>query len=373
MICLLLIFTPRLLLATYSMGPNNGSMFSNVIASGSVSTWTNPGNSSASDDVYATNTSNLPSNGDHSDYRRVTNFGFDIPSNFVIYGLVVEVERNDITSKAKDYAARIVKNDTIRTTDKSNAAGWGANDSYTSYGGATDLWGEIWTANDINSANFGFAIAIKRSGGGATPITAKIDYIRITIYYTSSGALPVGLISFIAASKNHEASLRWTTATEINNDYFTLEKSRDMVHFTEVCRIKGVGNAQFDVSYAATDSTPYDGLSFYSLRQTDFDGNSEIIGMVKFNFATEEKKRVVSLYPNPIRSSANLAIDNYEGYADIKFTDEKGRMVYTTKLLIEHEGEIKHIEGAGNLPPGFYFLSVKTGDEENIRRIMKSE
>jgi hypothetical protein len=203
-------------------GASNGSSFQNVPITGSSSTWTNPGNVITSNDIYSINTTNLATNGDYTDYLQATGFGFTIPNGSIINGIKVEVERSDPGGKAKDYRIRIVKNGIIGSTDKSVNSAWHNNDQYKTYGGINDLWGQIWGYSDINANNFGFAIAVERQGGGNSPTTARIDHIQITIYYSS--ILPIEISSFSAHVNANNAIINWTTASEQNNDYFTLER-----------------------------------------------------------------------------------------------------------------------------------------------------
>jgi hypothetical protein len=117
-------------------------------------------------------------------YLKVTNFGFNIPTNSTINGIKVEVKKAYLASPAIDNAVRIVKQGVIGATDKKDVSQWLNSFTYTTYGSISDLWGETWTPNDINSSNFGFAIS---ADNVSSPGSALIDYIRITVYYTPSG------------------------------------------------------------------------------------------------------------------------------------------------------------------------------------------
>lgn len=118
-------------------------------------------------------------------YAKATNFGFSIPAGATIDGIVVEWEIKTANT-ILDNAVRIVKGGTIGATDKSSGSYWPASDTYRSYGGAADLWGETWASTDINASTFGCALSAKRDGsGGHYP---DIDHVRITVYYTESAA-----------------------------------------------------------------------------------------------------------------------------------------------------------------------------------------
>lgn len=165
-----------------SEGPNNGSSAANDNSIGTVA-WANTGNVFASDDARA-NTGNIVS-GSISNYLVVTGFGFAIPSGATIDGIVVEAERSSAAASCEDEAVRIVKGGAIGATDKSSGVNYPSTEAYQTYGGATDKWGETWTDSDINASTFGVAFAAQNNTG--TNRQARIDHVRITVYYTEAG------------------------------------------------------------------------------------------------------------------------------------------------------------------------------------------
>jgi len=153
-----------------------------------VTAWTAPGNVTASDNTSATVA--LAKNTGVSQAIKATGFGFSIPADAWIDGITVEWEKSDDldggAGETRDNAVRIVKNGTIGATDNSNVSNWTITDTFVSYGGVSNLWGETWTATDINSSTFGAAISgknVKISGGGAAT-TGSVDSVRITVTYT---------------------------------------------------------------------------------------------------------------------------------------------------------------------------------------------
>lgn len=170
-------------------GPNFPTSGVNDTSIGTTA-WTNPGNVTASENTRATVT--LAKNSGVSQAIKATGFGFAIPADAQIDGITVEWETSENGDAAaggiKDNAVRIVKAGTIGATDLSNTTFWvaPASEAFVTYGGATNLWGETWTAADINDTTFGAAISaknIKVSGGGANE-TANVDSVRITVSYT---------------------------------------------------------------------------------------------------------------------------------------------------------------------------------------------
>lgn len=164
-----------------SSGPNSGGTFANEASVGTVD-WNNPTRAVASDDSKATCYVGLAAVTTH--YLKATNFGFAIPVGATIVGILVEFEKGRADEfLPKDYSVRIVKDGTIQGDEKADTVtSWPASDTYVSHGGAADLWGLSWTLDDINDSTFGVVIAASL----ASWATARIDHLRITVYYTPS-------------------------------------------------------------------------------------------------------------------------------------------------------------------------------------------
>jgi len=90
---------------------------------------------------------------------------------------------------------------------------------------------------------------------------------------TPQTPLPIELVTFNATPCNNNVCLDWSTATETNNDFFTIEKSQDGINFITVVQMNGSGNSITSHSYTAVDDNPYSGVSYYRLKQTDYNGH----------------------------------------------------------------------------------------------------
>jgi hypothetical protein len=171
-----------------SIGPNSPSSADGTSqADGGTVTWTNPTYIFASDNNRATA---ALAKGVISYYLQATGFGFNIPSDAVINGIYVEVERSisEATSYTKDNSIKIIQGGTITGTEHADTVTtWPASnaDAYKAYGSSTDLWGLTWTPAQINASDFGVAVQAKNTRvTSAYTNTAQVDHIRITVYYT---------------------------------------------------------------------------------------------------------------------------------------------------------------------------------------------
>ena len=258
-----------------------GVTYTTASIAGSVGGWSGSANAISSNDIYAIPTANMPNNGDYTDYLKITNFQFTIPAGSVITGIAINVERSDANGKSKDSEVKVIKAGSISATNKALSPAWGGTDAVQTYGANGDIWGNTWTVADINATNFGFAFSAKWVGGGGQATLAKIDEVIITVYYTTP--LPIDLIYFRAQNEDKSVDLFWETATETNNDFFTIERSLDGINFESIANIKGAENSSIALTYQFTDTNPLSGTSYYRLKQTDYDGQSESFNSVAVN------------------------------------------------------------------------------------------
>ena len=120
-------------------------------------------------------------------------------------------------------------------------------------------------------------------------------------------ALPVTLIAFTGSQEGDMIQLRWQTASEINNDFFTLERSFDAKTFVPIGRVEGKGNTSEKTTYSFTDYPGVSGLVYYRLSQTDFDGTSETFDIISVNY--ELSATGITAWPNPVTDGRiNIAL-----------------------------------------------------------------
>ena len=141
--------------------------------------------------------------------------------------------------------------------------------------------------------------------------------INATLLSPSIPPLPIGLLYFSGLNEHSYNSFSWSTSTEINNDYFTLEKTTDTENFTAVAKKNGAGNSNTLLYYSIIDYYPTEGLSYYRLKQTDFDGKytySKLVAIDVSNQQTED----FSIYPNPFSTSATIAINDVSQFNKVE-------------------------------------------------------
>lgn len=106
----------------------------------------------------------------------------------------------------------------------------------------------------------------------------------------SNVPLPIELLSFNATPVNDAVQLTWSTASEKDNDFFTVERSIDGENWENVLFVEGAGTSIHRIDYASADLRPYKGLSYYRLKQTDFDGQFTHSSAVAVYVNSEDKE-----------------------------------------------------------------------------------
>ncbi|MFA6923799.1 MAG: T9SS type A sorting domain-containing protein [Bacteroidales bacterium] len=148
--------------------------------------------------------------------------------------------------------------------------------------------------------------------------------------------LPIELESFDVSSVDNYIILEWATYSETNNDYFTIERSKDAIAFEPVITIDGAGNSIGLISYSAVDATPLPGLSYYRLKQTDYNGAYKYfptktvrIDCIEACIRIDQNTRTLSIFTNIC--GLTFSLFDMEGNA-IVITKMNGNMISISNL-----------------------------------------
>ncbi len=175
--------------------------------------------------------------------------------------------------------------------------------------------------------------------------------------------LPVELLSFTGIKKNKTVELKWMTASELNNDYFTLQKSSNNFTYAELVKIKGSGTTNYSNAYYYTDLNPHQGFNFYKLFQTDFDGSVFEKGTVAVKFEASQPEIQIT----PDQSNQQILIsfgDDQQKTAYIDIIDVTGKCVMTRSVT---GGSHVHLK-TDNLANGVYIIRIRTTTEMVYKR-----
>lgn len=178
--------------------------------------------------------------------------------------------------------------------------------------------------------------------------------------------LPITLVDFNASGDLEKVTISWSTAAEKDNDYFTIQRSRDGVDFEDVMMVDGAGDSNEFLEYEAFDWSPMSGVSYYRLKQTDYDSKFSYSDVVRVEFDMDRDSW--SFYPNPTHGTINISFDHWS-FGDeslIQVTDLTGR-VYRRIMNTEDSAIIDISE----LPAGVYLISVNSAGTHTTKRVMK--
>ncbi|GAB4252377.1 MAG: hypothetical protein Kow0079_07100 [Vicingaceae bacterium] len=186
---------------------------------------------------------------------------------------------------------------------------------------------------------------------------------------TNTVPLPIELTRFSASQVNNEllVSLDWITESEINNDYFTVERSKDGINYEVVDIVEGAGNSSSTKTYRTYDNNPFNGDNYYRLKQTDYDGTTTYKGIahVYINAVSE-----FDFYPNPANNNINFTFNvNNDNAVTIELYDLTGRIVknksYTTVKGLNNKSL-----NVSDLPSGIYMLKAVVNNNQYIQKIV---
>ncbi len=172
--------------------------------------------------------------------------------------------------------------------------------------------------------------------------------------WETTSPLPIELISFSGSNKGNVNVLQWVTASELNNDYFTVEQSADAEKFSAIGTIQGAGNSHTKVEYSLTDEHPYE-LTYYRLKQTDYDGKfsySQTIAVKKPDLT------ITNFYPNPSSGDFNVNVSSVTNtQVKINVVDVLGRELISKYTNTDKGSNLITIDVSG-LSKGTYFIQV---------------
>lgn len=182
--------------------------------------------------------------------------------------------------------------------------------------------------------------------------------------------LPIELTSFEASPSENNIELRWETASEKNNAYFAIEKSRTGVTFTEIGRLKGAGTSSHQHKYSFTDAEPFEGLSYYRLKQIDIHGENEYSEILAVSVKNNPEE--VSLFPNPSEGKINLKFPQkiMSTLQRLLVFDETGIIVYEKYFQGKHSENTMELD-LSHLHKGFYFIEIETAKTSRIKFILR--
>jgi len=166
--------------------------------------------------------------------------------------------------------------------------------------------------------------------------------------------------------------ITWETESETNNDFFTIERTSNFVTFENIATIPAAGNSTTKRTYSAEDNSPKSGITYYHLKQTDYNGKYSFSGYMGIEFKPQLNFSF-SVYPNP-GTAENI---NYSVNADkdkeilIVVYDVTGRETFSKVIFTEQQGSnVFALDPSGKLTPGIYLITASSQDSVTSKKLI---
>lgn len=285
------------------------------------------------------------SSGDYAEYTVTANAGFTMS----VTGFTL------VTRKSSSGPSPI----TIRSSNDGYMADLF---SETVNSSCTAKGGSISTINIPDGGSITFRIfGVGSSSGG----NLRMDDVTI-LGTTAPVSMPVEMTSFNARNVDNNVHLAWATASELNNSHFELEVSQDGRQFENITQIQGNGTTLNAQSYEYIHQNPANGVSYYRLKQVDFDGAFEYSEVRSVRVEGENNIRITpSAAISQIEVEVNTLIANN---TSIRIIDMMGRTVLSTTFDGDSNSKVIDVV---DLSKGHYIVHVQAGAEVMTQRFVK--
>jgi hypothetical protein len=226
---------------------------------------------------------------------------------------------------------------------------------------------DVYAGGSLIGGNTGSKLII----GGATLWQGNDPPIIGPTTITTNGFLPIELIDFNAIMNEDRVEISWTTASEINNDYFIVEKSEDGFDWEFVIETQGSGNSNLIINYFEIDNKPLRGLSYYRLTQVDFDGKQETFNVIP----VENVEGIMNIYPNPVNKGEciNLSFESLHKNKQeilVVLRDIRGNEAYSIIKFVDCDNGLVVIDIPHNLTSGTYLVVATSENLLYSKRII---
>ena len=195
-----------------------------------------------------------------------------------------------------------------------------------------------------------------------------IDNVKLSVY---SGIIPVELVSFTSSIVNNSVNLNWITATELNNSGFEVQKSLDNSNWNKIGFVSGNGTSTEVHNYSFVDANPVTGISYYRLKQIDFDGSYEYSNIAEVVYGAIAAYSLEQNYPNPFNPTTKINYSIKEkGNVELKIFDLLGSEIATLVNEEKTPGNYEVFFDASKLSSGVYLYTIKSGSFFQTRKML---
>jgi hypothetical protein len=223
------------------------------------------------------------------------------------------------------------------------------------------LTGNVWT--DVGNAG-----TSGRTDSGSVLSTALNSFSPFTTASsTAENSLPISLLYFKPYVVDKEVKLVWETASELNNDFFSIEKTIDGEIWQNIGRVGGAGNSSKKQQYHFTDADVTNGIYFYRLKQTDYNGNYTYSDIENV-YLNSHEKNAVDIFPCPVNKDLSISIfDIRSKTIHVKIWSTIGSLLFDEIIEFEQLYSVDLTDYTN----GVYFIDVEHDGVIDRKQIIK--
>jgi hypothetical protein len=217
----------------------------------------------------------------------------------------------------------------------------------------------VWNPNGETTQNITFTPVV-----GTTRSVSSVNGCRMDNFIVNY-TLPMELLSFEARKQGLSARLTWATASEKDNDFFTLERSTDNREFKEIARIAGANGTERE-DYVYMDVSTPRGMVYYRFRQQDFDGQYTYSRVVALDMGNATD--LASIRPNSVGNLLTVQVISTEvGEGVLEIYNPQGQLSLSRSFDAAIGSNVVTWD-VSDLSPGIYQMVLRVGDGNRIAR-----
>ncbi|MBK9636474.1 MAG: T9SS type A sorting domain-containing protein [Bacteroidetes bacterium] len=204
-------------------------------------------------------------------------------------------------------------------------------------------------------------------GVGVYNLTAVAVQSGYIVKFNQSSPLPIELLSFDGMQSQEKIELKWTTQSEKNNEYFTIEKKSQLNEWITINKVNGAGTSHTQKNYQSFDERPIVGIQYYRLKQVDYNGTYSYSKIIAVDFKSKSAL-TLSIFPNPAIETIVIKLEPFfsqENYT-LRILDACGRVIINNSIITP----IIDIDIA-LLEPGGYLAEVVSGNQIHRQKFIK--
>ena len=192
-------------------------------------------------------------------------------------------------------------------------------------------------------------------------------------FFEITGALPVTLLDFAVTENKGKNLLQWKTATEVNSNYFTVERSSNGTDYSAIGTVQASGFSTTEANYNFTDASPLDGVNYYRLIITDKDNSSAYSKVISIAGKKNQSLNIVTAQLSSGKNNVTLTVSTAQTQkANLVLFDRQGRSVLNETILLQ-KGINTIDKKTAALSRGIYYIKLITADETVVKNVLTVE